>query len=204
MTGVADGMDSAEVARLFARLTGWGVPPQETVLLLNRLKETVALGFVKQWVIDAHKPEGPTMLVMAGPKGVGKTIAAAYAMFYSEPPLPYGGKWKTEQAPRFRHVADIAEMGLYGSDEVKKQRGELKHTRALVVDDLGAEVASEHFLALFDSIVDARYGSMGHTIFTTNLTVEQFSRRYGDRVYDRIRGRGDWFDVDHESLRGRG
>jgi len=205
-TGIAAQYDLANPEQhraLFKRLSGWGIPPREIDLVLTGLRDTTSLAFVKDWLRSADAAQGPTMLVMAGPKGVGKTIAAIYAMMHSDPWLPHGDKWKPDQIPRFRHVSDVAEVKLFGDEEDRKKRHEIKSSQMLVVDDVGVEFMSEMFLALFDSIVNARYGSMGRTILTTNLTADQFSTRYGSRVYDRIKGRGDWYDIDEESMRGR-
>lgn len=197
-------MTEEERAAEFRRWCAYGVPPREVKLVMNGLAETTPIRFVRDWLDGAHKANGPTMLVLAGPKGVGKTVAAAYAMMKAEPEPPPGFRvWPSDKSPRFRHVSEIAELGLYGKDEERKARGEIKNTKCLVVDDVGVEYLNDAFLALWDSIVNHRYGQLGFTIFTTNLTHEQFATRYGARVFDRIRGRGEWFDIDGESLRGQ-
>jgi DNA replication protein DnaC len=194
-----------ERARAERKWVTCGVPEQEVKLVMRgQLIDTPAMGFVKEWVAAAQRDDGPTMLVLAGPKGVGKTVAAVYAMMTTQPPPPAASSaWPAERNPRFRHVSDVAELGLWGEEANRKARGELKQCKVLVIDDVGAEYMSEAFLAAWDSLVNARYGSIGHTIFTTNLTHEKFALRYGDRVYDRIRGRGEWYDIDGESMRGR-
>lgn len=197
-----------EVKALYARICGWGIPEQEVNLILNGLRDTTTLGYANDFLIAASSPpatpdfDPPTMLVLAGHTGVGKTVAAAWAMVHADPLLPHGQRWKTEQSPKFRHVSELASLSGYG-DADKPERTALKITKCLVVDDLGVEIATDHFCAMFDALVNARYGSMGYTIFTTNLTVEQFSARYGTRVLDRIRGRGDWYDVSEPSMRTR-
>ena len=60
----------------------------------------------------------------------------------------------------------------------------------LIVDDLGAEppnikVFGSNKYPLVDLITE-RYDNMNATIFTTNLTPENLSRYYGERVADRL------------------
>ncbi len=196
--------DAEERVRAERRWVLCGVPEREVRLVMNGLADTPAIAFVKEWLTATQSPDGPSMLVLAGPKGVGKTVAAVYGIMNASPPAPSGfSAWPSERNPRFRHVSDVAELGLWGEEPSRKARGELKQCKVLVIDDVGVEYMSEAFLAAWDSLVNARYGAMGHTIFTTNLTAEKFATRYGDRVYDRIRGRGEWYDVDGESMRGR-
>lgn len=196
-----------DVARFFSRICGWGIPAREAGLVLEGLRSTTALGYAQEFLTASAKPpsskeESPNLLVLAGPKGVGKTLAAAHVMLHADPIQPYGGKWRTEHAPRFRHATELAEVSLYGEAD-KPERLALKNTKCLVIDDLGTEIATEHFLTLFDGVFNARYGGYGLTVLTTNLTAPSFSARYGERVYDRIAGRGMWFDISEESMRGR-
>lgn len=194
-----------EVAKLYSRVCGWGIPAREASLVIEGLRETTALGYASDFLTNTGNPpangEEKSILVLAGPKGVGKTLAAAWVMFHADPVLPYGGKWRTEHAPRFRHATEFAEVSLYGEGD-KPERLAIKNTKCLVIDDLGTEIATEHFLTLFDGVFNARYGGMGITAITTNLTAETFALRYGERVYDRIRGRGEWYDISEESMRG--
>lgn len=203
-TGAAQHIDPANtdaVAALFNRVCGWGIPAAKVAMVLDGVNDTTMLTHTKEWFEGARRGDGKPILVLAGPTGVGKTVAAAWAMFHADPILPYGGKWRTEQAPRFRHASTLTEITGY-SDECKAERVALKNTKCLVIDDIGAEIATEHFLSMFDALFDARYGGYGYTILTTNLTNELFSARYGPRVYDRIRERGEWYDVTEPSMRG--
>lgn len=211
-TGAAEHVNRdspTDVAALYARVCGWGIPAREVELVMNGLRDTTTLGYAKTFLEDANKVgepsdrgSPPTMLVLAGHTGVGKTIAAAWVMFHANPLLPHGVKWKTEQAPKFRHVSELAQLSGYGEAD-KPERTAIKTTKCLVVDDLGAEICTDHFAAMFDAVINARYGCLGYTILTTNLTSAQFSERYGERVYDRIRGRGEWYDISEPSMRGK-
>lgn len=198
-------MNADEIARIESLWVKRGAPQAEVRMVMrDRLTETPALGFAKEWLVSMLKEDARAILVMAGPKGVGKTVAAVYAMMKCSPAAPVGfSAWPESQAPRFRHASDVAELGVFGSDDDKKARAELKRCKTLVVDDLGAEYMTEQCKVLWDSLVNARYGSAGATILTTNLTHDQFANRYGERVFDRIRGRGEWYDIDGESMRGR-
>jgi DNA replication protein DnaC len=75
----------------------------------------------------------------------------------------------------------------------------------LVIDDLGAEYSDSKgfFASLFDEVVNARYENMRPTILTTNLDVEGFAARYGERIVDRIREAGRFLNCGAQSLRRR-
>lgn len=198
-------MNADELARLESLWVKRGAPQAEVRMVMrDTLVETPALAFAKEWLVSMLREDARAILVMAGPKGVGKTVAAVYALIKATPAPPSGfSAWPESQSPKFRHASEVAELGVFGTEEDKKARGELKRCKTLVVDDLGAEYMTEQCKVLWDSLVNARYGSAGATILTTNLTHEQFALRYGERVFDRIRGRGEWYDIDGESMRGR-
>jgi len=71
----------------------------------------------------------------------------------------------------------------------------------LVLDDLGTERPSDVWLSLLDELIDRRYGDGQKTILTSNLDVEAFKSRYGERICDRIRHDGVIAGAGAESLR---
>lgn len=181
-----------------------GVPKSEAKMLAqSEIRDTESLLYAKEFIAGLGADDPPLILVMAGTKGVGKTIAACYALRYITPQPLFGGKWAADELPRFRHSSDLVEI-LFGADDERKMRSELKRCSVLAIDDIGAELKSDQFLAYFDALVNHRYGlGAGITIITTNLSIDLFTRRYGERVMDRVRGRGVWYDIQGESLRGR-
>lgn len=82
----------------------------------------------------------------------------------------------------------------------------LMRAARLVVDDLGAEYVDEKrvFTALVEEVVNERYARRRPTLITTNLDIATFRARYGQRVADRIRERGQFENVGTKSMRGGG
>lgn len=56
----------------------------------------------------------------------------------------------------------------------------------LFIDDIGAEKLSDFVLEFLYLIVNKRYENMKRTIFATNLNIEEFEERYGERILSRI------------------
>jgi DNA replication protein DnaC len=79
-----------------------------------------------------------------------------------------------------------------------------EHAGPVVVDDIGSEYLDGKgwFLQAFDAFIDARYCEYRPTLITTNLSAEDFKRRYSGRVVDRIREGGSYYEFKGESMRG--
>lgn len=54
------------------------------------------------------------------------------------------------------------------------------------IDDIGAEKTSDFVIEFIYSLVNGRYENLKRTVFATNLTLEKFSERYGERILSRI------------------
>lgn len=128
------------------------------------------------------------IVVLSGPKGVGKTVAATW--------------WAASRRDRvgFLRAATFASESRYDRDE----RREL-FSHPLVLDDLGAEFADAKgsFLVDLDELIDTYYGDMRPLMITTNCTGEEFRARYGERIADRLRECGRWISLTGESMRRR-
>lgn len=74
---------------------------------------------------------------------------------------------------------------------------------AMVLDDPGTEFLDRagSMGVRMDGLLDARYREIRKTLITTNLCVEDFSARYGERVMDRIRDGGCFYEFTAESMR---
>ncbi len=119
------------------------------------------------------------LVVLAGNLGVGKTVAASYAVAH------LGGRYTTAYdwtAPR--------------------ELAPLEEARVLVVDQLGREYASEYVLTQLERVVHKRHAARRLTLLVGNLTRKQFSR-YQGVIEDRLRERGAFLEFGGASLRGR-
>lgn len=206
--------------RWIDQIKRWGVAVQDAKIVgtPELLKPTLAIQYAdafmasKGVVDDADsnsgdqresQPRKKTIAVFAGPLGVGKTIAAAHVLANGVPQRIVG-TWTSENAPRFLHAESVfAGSKLVGDNDTKMRRS-LERARVLVIDDLGLEKdPRKTFQPYMDWLVNTRYGGDGWLVLTTNLTVEEFRKRYGERIYDRMRHRANWYEIAHESLRGK-
>lgn len=184
----------------------WGVPYQEALFVLGAspagpLVETAAM----QHARDFHATAGyETIMVLSSPSpGTGKTIAAAWLMEQPLPPLLMGRRWASDQHPRFIHATELVDLAYRGDDTTLDTIAALRRTSMLVIDDLGTERldGAGIYTRFVGGLLNARYGSGGITAITTNCTNDEILERYGDRVYDRLKERAAWFEIEHRSLR---
>jgi len=135
-----------------------------------------------RWDIAKHN-----VLVLSGDKGCGKTVAATW--------------WALQQRipPLFKRAAMLAAESRYDREE----RNAVHGAPGLVLDDLAVEYLDSKgsFLADLDVLFDVYYGDQRPLLITTNLTIDQFKKRYDSRIADRIRECGSWFASKGTSLR---
>ena len=172
-----------------------GIPQRIIDTLRSDVKATEAILRIKSF-LDA--PREAWCLVLAGPKGCGKSTAAGLYLWektrpdYKSPPKDM--RWWT--AARVSRISSFNDQ----LDQVMK-------TKMIVIDDLGVEYLDKngHFNHRLDELIDDRYSNYRKTIITTNLNARDFQSRYGDRVADRIREGfkhgGAYVEIDGATLR---
>ncbi len=152
-------------------------------LITDELMDTQSLRGVRSWLSKA--PRKP-FLVMMGELGVGKTVAASYAIVAS------GGRYVTMS--EFTRLFSSKWRADYG-----KAQKLVRSPLLLVVDELGIE-DDKHASDALHFIVDNR--QRGKTILVGNLGFDQFSERYDARTLDRLRPAAKAMVLRGESLRG--
>lgn len=160
------------------------------ILFSGAFVPTPALEAVKQLSGEAG------LYVLSGNVGCGKTLAAHAWMLEGAP-----SGWKS-RGIRLATASWFARTSRYGGGGEKFAL--LSEPAKLVLDDLGVEYADEKesFLVDLDELLDLRWRDKSLTLLTTNLGEQDFRERYGQRIFDRVRGERRWFNVRHESLRG--
>lgn len=167
----------------------WTFNPRHVV------KDTTALKTVQEFMT---KPREAWCLVLAGPKGCGKSTAAAHYLWENTAAQLHSPP-KTQ---RWWTAAKVSRVSSF-NDELEK----LMKTPVLVIDDLGVEYMDKggHFGHRLDELISDRYDNFRKTIITTNLNKKDFQDRYGARVTDRIREGfkhgGDYKEINEKSLR---
>lgn len=125
-------------------------------------------------------------LLLSGTTGCGKTLAVN-CLAPKPPPYPSRVQWIDMEEPV--HTAWLGDAGI--TSEM------FRSMRAIVLDDLGMEVEESDFgvfrdnLGLFVSRYQRkkdRGEKVPRLFITTNLSSRQISKKYGDRVLDRILG----------------
>jgi DNA replication protein DnaC len=179
------------------RLAERGVPVKDIErIVTGDLTETTAMKHARAFVAD----KDARALVLSGGRGCGKTTAASWIVgqrWHDEDHDTFGFRIK----PIFIDVSRLSRLSRYKAEDMDP----LERSPLLAIDDLGMEYADEkgNFLSTLDGIFNARYAAGLRTVITTNLTHEAFSKRYGERVIDRIRETGRFFEMADKSLRGR-
>jgi DNA replication protein DnaC len=141
-----------------------------------------AIARVKAWDTNAE-----SILVLSGPAGCGKTVAATW------------WAWNRASYVSFVRSTTFASSSRYNNET----RDSWFAAPAFVLDDLGTEYADSkgNYQVDLDELVDVFYGDRKPLIITTNCTLGDFKNRYGSRIADRIRECGSWFSISSESLR---
>lgn len=177
-----------------AHLRRCGVGDRTAAVIATGPEDCQILRDVQAWVESKA-----TFLLLAGDTGVGKTVAAATVL------LEAVARWDGGQAfdasrGRFVKADDLCRMGYY-DDETARRIQRLSDVPWLVLDDLGAELVTQPWIATLQTIVDRRHEARRRTVLTANLSAERFREQYGRRVVDRIRGDGAIIGCGAESRR---
>jgi DNA replication protein DnaC len=169
-----------------------GVPPRLLRATLEPLTETSALNAVRRW-LEMDYAAG-RCLVLAGPTGVGKSVAGAMAL-------------RARPGTGRRYVYFPGACGALLDPNLRAEmRARLIETSFVVLDDFGSEYTRTGGLidALLDEIIWHREAYVLPTIITTNLDAELLKARLSDRIVDRLRGEwGHVHEVGGVSFRGR-
>lgn len=177
-------------------LERWGVPRRVRTNLLDLDAETDCMREVRRWMAmgaDAW------CLVLSGQKGCGKSTAAGYWLWS----LARGMRADSAVEQKWWTAAQIATLDAFDKAKPLQRLG---RQGGLVLDDMGVEYLDRNgaFEFKLDGFIDERYGNLRKTIITTNLGVREFGERYSERVVDRIREGGVFYETSAPSMRSAG
>lgn len=178
--------------RRWRTLTLWGTPKRVARILCYEFdSDTHPVRAVEKW----HGIPGLWCLVLSGPAGIGKSLAAAHWLWLcteGAAPINYPShRWYT--------AAQLCTLSSYDGEMSR-----LNTCGQLVIDDLGCEYIDRHghLNSRLDALIDTRYAQERKTLITTNLNAADFTERYGARVIDRLREGGRYVEISGRSLRG--
>lgn len=116
-------------------------------------------------------------LILAGPRGVGKTFGGALVSYGHEESL-------------LVKVLRIQQGGLFGPGSELLNRA--RDVECLVLDDLGVEYLEDKgiMMSILHDLIDARYEHSGPTVITTNMNLEAMAKRYSPAIIRRLKETG--------------
>lgn len=118
-------------------------------------------------------------LYIWGAVGTGKTYAA-YAIMKKLGEMGIRATLRTAPDLMDSLRDDFQHKDSYNLDRLLENRG------VLIIDDLGAEKATEWVVETLHRIVDKRYREVLPTIVTSNNSLDELSERVGDRIPSRL------------------
>jgi DNA replication protein DnaC len=122
-------------------------------------------------------------LLFSGDTGLGKTfLSACIARTVAD----NGYSVVYESAGHLFGKLERARFG--GSEEDRKEAEKYTACDLLILDDLGTEMGGQFITAALYSLINDRLLAGKATIISTNLTVDELSRRYNPQIASRLRG----------------
>jgi DNA replication protein DnaC len=76
---------------------------------------------------------------------------------------------------------DYMQKGLY-FEKIK----DFTNQEYVFIDDIGAEKTSDFVIEFLYILVNKRYENMKRTVLATNLSIDDFQEKYGDRIASRL------------------
>jgi hypothetical protein len=162
---------------VMSRLRLMGVPERIRDSLDKGIDDTE---FVKEVRRFAECKKNAWCLVLSSDKGAGKSTGAAVWL--------YDVAMQMEAAPSEASCWWPATR-LARANSFNKEYERIIRAPHMVIDDLGMEYMDKNgnMLTRLDELIDERYSNFRRIIITTNLNMNDFKERYGDRIADRIR-----------------
>lgn len=134
-------------------------------------------------------PQRPSVIILGGPKGRGKTTALAFAAH--------------AKRGRLVEAQDLFRLSSFAASDWQ----ELQETPLLALDEAGTEFLGETLQINLFSVLNARIQNMRPTAIATNLSAADFKARFlrgaMERLDDRFRACGKWVSLPGESMRQR-
>lgn len=176
--------------KLFARrfdASGAAVASDDRLAILDgKLGSTAALEAVRGWFAQCDRgAHNPRFLVLLGSVGIGKTVAAAWALH------ELGGAYV---------VANMLHGRLHPPRGAERPAASLLDERLVVLDDIGTEMHDRFRGALFE-LVNARQRAGLLTILTGNVTLAELAEQCDPRVRSRLNHCGVMLELGGGSLR---
>lgn len=178
--------EAPDLAEAWRHAQKAGVPYAAIAKLRQGPSKSTALAAAREF----NKDSQALFLLLLGPTGVGKTLAAALVV------VDFASKWPWNLQPlggmqepiRWVDSVTLTRLSAF-DDEAKRYVEALKACHLLVLEDAGDE-GTELGRGVFVELLMARHAKGRRTVITANLRPPTFRGRYGAAVADRIRESG--------------
>lgn len=164
-----------------AAIAEWGVPQKD---LERAARGTAERSEAVQALAEFDRDPRLAVLVLSGAPWSGKTTAAGVWLAASR----RADRGARASDPIFARASKLSTASRYDEEQVARWETAAR----MVLDDLGAEYADAKgsWASALDSLIDARYAAELPLVITTNLSIDDFKTRYGERIVRRIREKG--------------
>lgn len=86
-------------------------------------------------------------------------------------------------------------------DRDKFVRDFVLHSKVLFIDDIGVENDTAYIRSILEGVFVERYNKRFATCLTSNLSIDEFGQRYGQRIVDRLNQTNRTFELVGDSYR---
>lgn len=127
----------------------------------------------------------PKHLFLYGATGLGKTFTSDCV---ANEFLKQGKTVFYMSAPKLFKIFEDYRFGRSADDYAKTAMDAVDNSELLIIDDLGTEFHTQYTDGILFDIINSRLNSDKNMIINTNLTPDQISNTYSDRIASRIIG----------------
>ncbi len=172
---------------VFSQLQKMGAPMDALLALRRNRTDTKAMDGAKKF---CQAKELATMLVLLGPTGTGKTVAAVAVLedFAKRHEWNNQATGSNQNPAMFVDASRIAALTAWRPEDGKWLDSMLA-AQLLVLDEAGREGTPWGREALADLCM-TRHNKRRRTVITANLRWDAFVERYGAPLADRVKGAG--------------
>lgn len=156
--------------------------PGSTLDTFNFLPNYSDVKLAYEATVNWCAKRGPSILVLNGPRGVGKTHLAQAAL---REIMRVDPNARTRWMPDGQLSDTIRDS--YENDSWNEWKAEFKNCHWLIIDDLGSVQLSDHMKSRYGEIIDWRWQGAANPEIRTMITTNAKADMLGSRVESRLK-----------------